>query len=188
MLMYSFSIMHHASVPNAPARSAAPQSSMWKAPLIGLVKINVDGGLSIDTLAGAMTAVCRNHNGMFLGSSALAIPGVLNPAVLEAIACREALALDEDLSLQDFVVACDCKPVVYDIRDGTGRAYLTMVRELSLHSINFNICSFIFESRSSNVDAHNLDKHTLLLNQGHHLWLISPHDTTCIPLYAQVDQ
>ena len=115
MLMYSFSIMHHASVPNAPARRAAPQSSMWKAPLIGLVKINVDGGLSIDTLAGAMAAVCRNHNGMLLGSSALAIPGVLNPAVLEAIACREALALDEDLSLQDFVVACDCKPAVYDI-------------------------------------------------------------------------
>ena len=65
---------------------------------------------------------------------------ITDPAVLEAIACRKALALAEDLSLQSFMVACDCKPVVDDIHDGKGGAHLTVIREIRLRSSN----SFIF--------------------------------------------
>lgn len=45
-------------------------------------------------MLGAAAAVCRDHSGKFLGSSAaLVLPAVLDPAVLEDIACREPLAL-----------------------------------------------------------------------------------------------
>lgn len=52
--------------------------------------------------------------------------------------------------------ACDCKPVVDDIRDGTGGAHITITREIALRSFNFDSCSFVFEGQESNCDAHKL--------------------------------
>ena len=75
-----------------------------------------------------------------------------------------AFALPEDLSLQSFVVACDCKQVVDDIQEGTGGAYLWVIREIPLRMSNFNSCHFNFESRAWNVDAHKLARHSLLLD------------------------
>lgn len=62
---------------------------------------------------------------------------------------------------------------------------MSVIREISLRSSNFNSCHFILESKASNVDAHNLAKHYLLLD---HLWLLSPYDPACIPLDATIDQ
>ena len=45
----------------------------------------------------------------------LVIAGVDNPAILETIACREALALEEDLNLNNLIIASDAKRVVSDI-------------------------------------------------------------------------
>ena len=56
-------------------------------------------------------AICRDNNGVFLGSSALVIDGIWDPTTLEAIACRETIALAEDLHIQQMVVASDCKQV-----------------------------------------------------------------------------
>lgn len=53
-----------------------------------------------------------------MGSSALVIAGVWDAATLEAIACREAIALAEDLNQQQFIVASDCKQVIEDIAKG----------------------------------------------------------------------
>lgn len=87
------------SVPRPPASRAAPPNSAWKPPPMGNAKIQVDGGMPIANGVGSAVTVCRDHNGLFLGSSSLVIPGVTDSAVLEAIACHEALALVEDLSL-----------------------------------------------------------------------------------------
>lgn len=54
--------------------------------------------------AGAATAVCRDEQGNFLGSSTIVLPSVNGPAVLEAIACQEALALAANLSQQCLVL------------------------------------------------------------------------------------
>jgi hypothetical protein len=43
--------------------------------------------------------VCRSEAGTFMWASTLTISGLDNPATLEAMACREALALAQDLSL-----------------------------------------------------------------------------------------
>jgi ribonuclease HI len=55
------------------------------------------------------------QNGVFLGASSLTIEGITNPAVLESMACREALALAQDLHLQQITVATDCLAVVQDL-------------------------------------------------------------------------
>lgn len=156
-------------------------------PPFGYAKINVDGGIS-GSGTGAAAAVCRDHVGNFLGSSALLLPGVSDPATLKAIACCEARALADDLSLQKFVVACDCKIIVDNNKEGTRGAHITIIREIAGRRINFESCSFVFEGRASNHEAHNLAKFSHSLDPGRHLWLISPHDPVCIPLNIHVDQ
>lgn len=61
----------------------------------GFAKIHVNAGVRRGR-GGATTAVCRDRDGNYLGSSYLVLDGVDDPTTLEAIACREALALAED--------------------------------------------------------------------------------------------
>ena len=74
--------------------------------------------------------MCRNEHGQYLGSSAIVLSGIINPTILESIACREALALAADLSLDHLVIACDCKPIVDDIKKGIGGPHITVVKEI----------------------------------------------------------
>ena len=44
------------------------------------------------------------------------IDGLIDPATLEVIACREAVALVVDLLLHNFIISSDCKQVASDIK------------------------------------------------------------------------
>jgi hypothetical protein len=46
------------------------------------------------------------------GAPSLTIQGIVDPSVLEVMACREALAVVEDIHLQKVVVASDCLTVI----------------------------------------------------------------------------
>jgi ribonuclease HI len=59
--------------------------------------------------------VCRGEDGSFLGACSLTINGVSDPAILEAMACRKAIALAHNLQLQKITVASDCASVVSDM-------------------------------------------------------------------------
>lgn len=75
------------------------------------MKINVDG---------VATAICRDPNGQYLGSSAVVFDGTTDPTILETLACREAMVLANDLGWQRFFVASDCQGVVEDIDQSSG--------------------------------------------------------------------
>jgi hypothetical protein len=62
--------------------------------------------------------------------------GITDPAILEAIACREALALAEDLAERGIYIASDCKSVLHDLRQGTIGKY-SSVREINARSHSF---------------------------------------------------
>ena len=61
----------------------------------GFAKINVD------------VAVARDSSGCYLGASTLVFAGVSDPEILEVLACREGLALANDLLIQQARVASD---------------------------------------------------------------------------------
>lgn len=82
----------------------------------------------------------------------------------EAIACREALALAEDLLLHDFVVATDSKEVAADIHKGSKGMYGQVRAEIKLRPSEFN-CTFHFEGRASNNEVHLLAKFSHSLNR-----------------------
>uniref|UniRef100_A0A453JDY5 RNase H type-1 domain-containing protein n=2 Tax=Aegilops tauschii subsp. strangulata TaxID=200361 RepID=A0A453JDY5_AEGTS len=82
--------------------------------------------------------------------------GISDPASLEALACREALSLAQDLGLQHLQIASDCKHVVNHIRQGVGGSYGSVIREILETVRNFTSCNFVFEPRASNTEAHRL--------------------------------
>lgn len=91
---------------------------------------------------------------------------VIDPVELEAYACREALALAEDLNAQNILVASDCQAVVNDIKHGTGGAHSAIIREILVYMRSFHSCNFIFEHRNHNFEAHNLAKFACNLGIG----------------------
>ena len=84
--------------------------------------------------------------------------------------------------LSHVIVASDCKGVVQDIKLGIGGMYAIIVKEIRETMELFQQCSFIFEGRETNQEAHSLAKHAFGLDSGRHVWLINPSDLNCIPM------
>ena len=99
-----------------------------KAPPATFAKIHVDAAVRTYR-GGSAVAICRDSNGDFMGSSALVMLGEWEPATLEVIACREAIALAER-----FVVASDCKQVIRDITKGYKGSYGSVISEIGTRS------------------------------------------------------
>ncbi|KAE8766689.1 hypothetical protein D1007_62058 [Hordeum vulgare] len=160
----------------------------WRPPPAGFAKINVDGAVYKTPPIGAVSAVCRDDHGKYLGASALVFHGLTDPHILETLACREAQALAQDLLLQHIVVASDCLTAVRDINSGTHGITGQIVEEVIDGISNFQHISFVHEGRVSNREAHLLAKHALHLGEGRHMWLPQPSDLHVIPELRVVDQ
>ena len=89
-----------------------------------------------------------------------------DPTTLEALVIREAQALADDLYEAKIAVASDCKVAIEAIKEGSASPYGAVIHEIIDRASFFNSCSFIHEFRTSNADAHNLDKHALTLGVG----------------------
>ena len=124
------------SVTTAPSGPIRP-----KAPPTGFAKIHVDAAVRPGR-GGSAAAVCRDSNETCLGSSALVVEGVDDPASLEALACREAMCLAEDLLINNYIVASDCKQVVSDINSGSRGQYRAILSEINLRATLFQ-CIFL---------------------------------------------
>jgi hypothetical protein len=91
---------------------------------------------------GVAAAFRRDSNGQYLRASVVVFHGVTDAAILEALACREALALAEDLALDRVFVASDWKTDVNDIRDGTMSCYGSIITEIRARTTIFRKCTF----------------------------------------------
>jgi hypothetical protein len=123
------------------------------------MKINVDAALAKSSGSVVAAAVARDFTRRFLGSSAVVMEGSLEPETIEAIACKEGLALASDLLLKDFRLACDNAGVVVSIHEGSMGSYGHVVQETRARSSEFRFIEFVHEGRQSNVDAHNLARY-----------------------------
>ena len=148
-------------------------------PPTGYHKIHVDAAVR-QGRGGSVSTVCRDGNGIFIGSSSLVVMGIHDPTTLEAMAVREALALGEDLHISNMVISSDCKQVIGDIQKGSDGRYGAIIKEIKLQTATSN-CIFKFESRRVNLEAHNLARHSLTLGPGRHVWFGQSHNQNCIP-------
>ena len=72
------------------------------------------------------------------------VEGVDDPTSLEALACREAMCLAENLLINNYIVASDCKQVVSDINLGSRGQYGAILSGINLRATLFQ-CIFYFE-------------------------------------------
>jgi hypothetical protein len=80
------------------------------------------------------------------------IPGIYDPTILEAMACREAPTLTEDLQLR-WLIETDCLVVVNHMRQPFAGSYNNVFAEIEEERRLLEI-SFILKSRYLNREAH----------------------------------
>jgi ribonuclease HI len=146
----------------------------WLPPPPGHVKVNVDAAVSKNFPAAAISAVARDEGGQFLGASVVVLQGVSDPESLEAMACREGLALSADLLVQRIRVASDCLNVIRSIAGEGKGLYGHVVQELWARRSGFQVCQFVHEGRRSNGDAHCLARGSVSRALGRHVWFTGP--------------
>ena len=83
-------------------------------PPSGVVKINIDAALFKNTSTASAAAIARDEDGRFMGASALVLQGIVDPEVMESIACR--MALPSSLRADNFRLASECLNVVKSIQ------------------------------------------------------------------------
>jgi hypothetical protein len=138
-----------------------PGMSKWVYPPSGLVKINVDAAVSREADHGAVGAVCRDSSGRFIGASARIIKGISDPAMLESIACVEAISLAEDLGITKMMVSFDCLEVINMMKKKSLCSCRAILHEIEIKSNMFEEISFNHEGRDTNVDAHLLARNSI---------------------------
>lgn len=94
-----------------------------------VTKINVDASTLKNSNISVAATVARDGAGNFLGASTLVLEGIIDAEMVEAIACREDLALASDLSLQNLRVASDCANAVRSILGKGMGPYGPMIQE-----------------------------------------------------------
>jgi hypothetical protein len=103
LLMYQFIVSFLSDLGESKGKKGTQRGVSQGAPVPiwcptpeGHFKVNMDGAVAKTSNRGAVGAVCRSHDGDYLGASAVAFEGITHPGCLKAMACREALALLAD--------------------------------------------------------------------------------------------
>ena len=126
----------------------------WIKPPSGCAKINADAAIAKTGEGGSLAVVCRSEDGVFLGASAITMHGSYTPPAMEALACREALALAQDLNIQNICVATDCLEVINNLEKPYFGHYGVITREIKETARLFLRVVFRHEGRVSNGEAH----------------------------------
>jgi hypothetical protein len=150
------------------SKATAPK---WCPPPAGECKLNADAAVAKTTCRGAVGVVCRSFNGQYMGSSAVVFEGITDPWCLEAMACREAIALAEDLCRGEIMVALDCLEVIKGLEGQSLGLSSHILQEIKDSARERGGVSFRHESRASNTEAHELARYATSLPHGRHMWL-----------------
>ena len=161
-------------------RGTQQQVPRWIPPPADTLKINVDTAISKNTGRAAAAAVARDGTGAFQGASVLITQGVTDPESMEAIACREGLALASDLAIRKVRIASDNINVVKNIRGDSKGIYGHIVQEIKARAGSFASSEFVHEGRASNEDAHKLARSSVYCDLGRQVWFVSPPEGICI--------
>jgi ribonuclease HI len=156
----------------------------WRPPNEGTVKINTDGGLSLDARRGGAGGVARSHSS-YLGAWSKPYEGITDPLVAEALALRDGVLFAKLRGYPKVVMETDCLEIVnlWNSRHGSRASVAPILLEIGELVTCFT--SFIIQHvlRSANISAHLCAKHasTLLVTSS---WLDCTPDFLVISLQA----
>jgi ribonuclease HI len=111
-----------------------------------------------------------------MGASTLTVDGITSPIVLEALACREALALALDINASRLTIVTDCLAIVNDLSRQFVGSYSMVLEEIKETSKPFELVKFKHENGASNGEAHRLARSAASSNSRRQIWLVAPPD------------
>jgi ribonuclease HI len=119
-----------------------------------------------------------------MGASTLTLEGITDPATMEAIACREAMALAQDLLVDRVTIASGCLSVVNAIHSKFAGSFSVVIDEIKEVASSLSLVSFRHESRESNHEAHRLARSATTRGLGRRVWFDQPPDGLCIRYFV----
>ena len=128
-----------------------------------------------------LLSVGQRREDMF-GASAMVFEGLTHPGCLEAIACREALALAADLHVGSVMVASDCLEVITGLQQQNLGLFSSVLREIKTDASRRGGVFFRHEGRGSNGEAHSLARLATSLPPGRHVWFSNPPEGLNFPV------
>jgi ribonuclease HI len=175
-LLLCSSYLHDLSIVSSKKRPesdrANPTHTRWIPPQPGCVKLNMDTAMEKSTAGGAVGVVYSSVMGEFMGASALTMPGISDPFVMEALACREAMALAHDLNLQNITVETDCLSLITALEHPYAASFSKVLEEVKEDARLFSRASFRHENWASKSDAHRFARFSISSEVGCQVWLI----------------
>jgi hypothetical protein len=123
---------------------------------------------------GLLRLFARSDVEVFMVASSIMFPGCMEAETLEALSCREAISLANDIIATRIRVASGFLNVVRNIEDGTRGSYAHIVEDITALMQDFNELSFCHERRTSNREAHNEE-------QGRRIWLLNSAQKVMYP-------
>lgn len=84
----------------------------WKPPEEGWLKLNSDGAVALSGSKGGAGAVIRDENGAFRAGLCHLFRGMVDPEVLEILACKRGLVLAQEIQADRIHVELDSQRVV----------------------------------------------------------------------------
>jgi hypothetical protein len=154
----------------------------WCPPPTGACKLNMDEEVAKTLCCYSVGVVCRSREGAFMGAPTIVFNGVTDPRRLEAMACREGMALATNLHVGEIVVAWDCTEVVQGLLGHCMDRFSNVLREIKNSVKQRGDVSFHHERRSSNGEAHFLARLATKLSTGCHVWLGTLPDGLSFPV------
>lgn len=101
----------------------------WIKPPHGFAKCNVEDVVFRQGNGVVVASVCKDENGVHLGSSSITFRAINDAPALEVLACREAWALVENLLLRHVLISSGCATVIKDLSENSGMVYEAIVKE-----------------------------------------------------------
>ncbi|OEL24828.1 hypothetical protein BAE44_0014153 [Dichanthelium oligosanthes] len=94
--------------------------------------------------------------GTFFRASAVVSKGATDLETLEAMACKEGLALANNMLMRQFRLASDCANVAKGTKGEAMGPYGHIIQETKAGMADFQHTEFVHQRRESNIDAQNL--------------------------------
>lgn len=109
-----------------------------------------------------------------MGASVQSFEGLVDPEILEAKACSEALALAADLNLSRVIVFTDCQATINHLRNIFHGTSSMIIEEIKMKLIASPDVEIVHEGREGNFEA------ATTLPVGHLVWFLNTPDIICI--------
>jgi hypothetical protein len=141
------------SIPSRLAKVLPGHS--WRPPDDDIIKINTDGGLSMEARKGGADGVARSRSA-YLGAWSKPLLGISDPLIADTLALHEGVIVAKLRGFQRVVMETDCLELVqlWNSRHGSRSAVTPILQEIGELVVNFFYFSVQHVSRAANTPAH----------------------------------